>query len=163
MFGIAIPNGTREKFVCAYRYRRRSAQDDCMTFETWMESSSFCGLAPGWRRGSSTFSSRLGELRMHSSKPNAKILRSFCWMKGIGVWFGRIYFFASVSFNLHQELHAHCLCGSKFDYGIAAVRVFDKVKNNTAFGRRLRQFHVGWHRWSNCVGQSDIDTVEYPK
>ena len=49
--------GRARNSYAAYRYRRRSAQDDCMTFETWMESSSFCVLAlqqmtvqvaPGW-------------------------------------------------------------------------------------------------------------------
>ena len=84
--------GRARNSYAAYTYRRRSAQEDYMPFENWMETSSFCGLclhqmtvrvAPGWRRGSSTFSSRLGEMcTLASSKPNAKILRSFCWMRG---------------------------------------------------------------------------------
>ena len=98
------------------------------------------------------FSSRLGECGGPSDKPNSKILRSFCWVKGSsieptwrGAWFGRIYFFARVTFAIPRDLHARCLCGSEFDYGIAAVRVFsqdqisiDSVGYTAALTRGLR-------------------------
>lgn len=193
--------GRARNSYAAYTYRRRSAQEDYMPFENWMETSSFCGLclhqmtvrvAPGWRRGSSTFSSRLGEMcTLASSKPNAKILRSFCWMRGSsieptwrGAWFGRIYFFARVSFDLPQELHALCPCGSNFDYGIAAVRVFsqdqisiDSVGYTAAFERGLRPktYFITWDGIGGRIVLADhpeqenkkvildIDAIEYPR
>ena len=165
-----------------------------------MESSSFSGLslekmtilvAPGWRRGSSTFSSRLGECGGPSDKPNSRILRSFFWVKGSsieptwrGAWFGRIYFFARVTFAIPRDLHARCLCGSEFDYGIAAVRVFsqdqisiDSVGYTAAFTRGLRPktYFIMWEGIGGRIVLADhpeeankkvildIDTMEYPR
>jgi hypothetical protein len=192
--------GRAKSSYAAYKYRRRSAPETCEPFETWMESSSFSRLsleqmtikiAPGWRRGSSTFSSRLGECGGPSDKPNSRILRSFCWMKGSsieptwrGAWFGRIYFFARVSFALPRHLHARCLCGSEFDYGIAAVRVFsqdqisiDSVGYTAAFTRGLRPktYFIMWDGIGGRIVLADhpeeankkvildIDTMEYPR
>ena len=181
-----------------YRESRKSREGNCMSFEDWMESSSFRGLSlgqmairvgPGWRRGSSTFSSRIGELPFRERK--AKILRSFCWVKGSaidpswrGAWFGRIYFFLRVTFALNRQLHSGCQCGFDFAYGIAAVRVFakdhismDQFGYTASFTHGLEpQTH--FIRWDGIGGRVvfadhpenenkkiilDIDNLEYPR
>ena len=85
-------------------------------------------VTQGWRRGSTTFGSKLGE-----SQRNTSLFRSFCWIRGTsvhpkwrGVWFGRIYFFVQVQFALPEQFHDGCQCGRETSYDFAAVRLFEK-------------------------------------
>lgn len=178
-----------------YAHRLRVRKLVSMNFEQWLGSGNFQGLSVEqmaievtqcWRRGPTTFGSKLGE-----SQRNTSLFRSFCWIKGAsvhpnwrGVWFGRIYFFVQVQFALPEQFHAGCQCGRQTSYDLAAVRLFEKdqISSNDQYGytaniRRGLNPKTHFVRLGGIGGRVvladhpeedhkkvilDIDRVEYP-